>query len=273
MDRQNLQKLMAIIENGRTSTAILAPNNTMVVPNNLKRTSTAILAPNNLKRTSTAMLAPNNTMVVPNDLKHEQVASNELEDFLKHEQVASNELEDFPVEFEAQTVDYEEELEAFDTYVDATFDWTLNGQFDTFDDLQLGGEPQWPLQPDPPVDTFAPVVTTAKARKPETVDKSDPVRSSDKARKGVGRQTDQPSRISTASAKSNNDARKYVTQQLRSWMIQRVGTPYPLAKEMDVIARTLDITVRQVRTFCNNFRKRFTRVDAKMQSFTQHFVP
>ena len=115
MDHQNLQKLMAII-NERTSTAILAPNNTMVVPNNLK-----------------------------------------------HEQVASDELEDFPVESQAQTVDYEDELEAFDTYMDATFDWPLNDHVDTFDNLQLDGEPKWPLQHDA-VDTIATVVTTANAR-------------------------------------------------------------------------------------------------------------
>ena len=63
---------------------------------------------------------------------------------------------------------------------------------------------------------------------------------------------------------------KALTMKLRYW-IERLDRPYPTLKEKKVVAGALGIDVVQVTNFCNNYRKRFSKVGKTVTSYCQLF--
>jgi len=59
---------------------------------------------------------------------------------------------------------------------------------------------------------------------------------------------------------------KELTKKLRSWM-ERHHKPYANLDEKKMIAEALSIPVAQVTNFCNNYRKRFSKVGDKLTSY------
>jgi hypothetical protein len=61
---------------------------------------------------------------------------------------------------------------------------------------------------------------------------------------------------------------KELTRALRSWM-ERRHTPYATLEEKSLIAKAMYISVAQVTNFCNNYRKRFSKVGDKLTSYSK----
>ncbi|KAJ1468849.1 hypothetical protein T484DRAFT_1983587 [Baffinella frigidus] len=61
---------------------------------------------------------------------------------------------------------------------------------------------------------------------------------------------------------------KELTQALRYWL-ERHHKPYATLEEKKFIAGALNISVAQVTNFCNNFRKRFSKVGDKLTSYSK----
>jgi hypothetical protein len=61
---------------------------------------------------------------------------------------------------------------------------------------------------------------------------------------------------------------KRLTKALRFWM-ERRQAPYASLEEKKMVAEALSISVEQVTNFCNNFRKRFVKVGARLTSYRE----
>jgi len=59
-----------------------------------------------------------------------------------------------------------------------------------------------------------------------------------------------------------------VTMVLRNWL-ERHQAPYASLGEKKMIAEALSISVEKVTNFCNNFRKRYVKVGAKLTSYRE----
>ncbi|KAJ1480588.1 hypothetical protein T484DRAFT_1956314 [Baffinella frigidus] len=59
---------------------------------------------------------------------------------------------------------------------------------------------------------------------------------------------------------------KELTQALRYWL-ERHRTPYATLEEKNLVAGALNISVAQVTNFCNNYRKRFSKVGDTLTSY------
>jgi hypothetical protein len=65
-------------------------------------------------------------------------------------------------------------------------------------------------------------------------------------------------------AKAHNHAETHT--KLKQW-ITSLREPYVTSHEAACVAATLGVTQKQVRDFCNNYRKRYHRVGNKVQSY------
>jgi hypothetical protein len=65
---------------------------------------------------------------------------------------------------------------------------------------------------------------------------------------------------------------KFITASLEQWLGCSNTTPYANTTEKTAIATVLGITLAKVQNFCNNYRKRFTKVDGKMNSYTKYIT-
>ena len=76
-------------------------------------------------------------------------------------------------------------------------------------------------------------------------------------------------RSSDAASKGEKRLRpRELTMVLRLWL-ERRQAPYASLEEKKMMAAALDIPVTQVTNFCNNFRKRYVKVGAKLTSYRE----
>ena len=83
-----------------------------------------------------------------------------------------------------------------------------------------------------------------------------------------GREEASNTSLPTASKGEKKLGSRELTTVLRSWL-ERHQAPYVSLDEKKAIAAALSISVARVTNFCNNFRKRYVKVGAKLTSYRE----